>query len=114
MIEEIMSAKKFMLKLQQNSDIWQIYCIRQPKNLDFFLGLLNNSGYNYARTPRPAMSAMQSGRRGFGSYLSLKNLFLFAFFFHKFNKINGLSNLTMFTHFLTSDESNLKMQLKME
>ncbi|RNA09900.1 hypothetical protein BpHYR1_048227 [Brachionus plicatilis] len=32
-----------MLKLQQNSDIWQIYCIRQPKNLDFFLGLLNKS-----------------------------------------------------------------------
>ncbi|RNA15605.1 hypothetical protein BpHYR1_015878 [Brachionus plicatilis] len=23
--------KKFMLKLQKNSDIWQIYCIRQPK-----------------------------------------------------------------------------------
>ncbi|RNA11034.1 hypothetical protein BpHYR1_007897 [Brachionus plicatilis] len=27
-----------MLKLQKNSDIWQIYCIRQPKRL------LNNSG----------------------------------------------------------------------
>ncbi|RNA26180.1 hypothetical protein BpHYR1_025252 [Brachionus plicatilis] len=23
---------KFMLKLQQSSDIWQIYCIRQSKN----------------------------------------------------------------------------------
>ncbi|RNA19781.1 hypothetical protein BpHYR1_048875 [Brachionus plicatilis] len=32
-----------MLKLQENSDIWQNYCIRQLKNLDFFLGLLNNS-----------------------------------------------------------------------
>ncbi|RNA26534.1 hypothetical protein BpHYR1_048268 [Brachionus plicatilis] len=27
--------KKFMLKLQQNSDIWQIYCIRQPKKDDY-------------------------------------------------------------------------------
>ncbi|RNA12860.1 hypothetical protein BpHYR1_002051 [Brachionus plicatilis] len=25
--------KKFMLKLQQNSDIWQIFCIRQPKSI---------------------------------------------------------------------------------
>ncbi|RNA31352.1 hypothetical protein BpHYR1_037463 [Brachionus plicatilis] len=25
------TEKKFILKLQQNSEIWQIYCIRQPK-----------------------------------------------------------------------------------
>ncbi|RNA39299.1 hypothetical protein BpHYR1_005084 [Brachionus plicatilis] len=26
-----MILRKFLLKLQENSDIWQIYCIRQPK-----------------------------------------------------------------------------------
>ncbi|RNA40457.1 hypothetical protein BpHYR1_013677 [Brachionus plicatilis] len=31
------TQKKFMLKLQENSDIWQIYCIRQPKTLFLIL-----------------------------------------------------------------------------
>ncbi|RNA14013.1 hypothetical protein BpHYR1_035940 [Brachionus plicatilis] len=26
-------VKTFMLKLQENSDIWQIYCIKQPKKM---------------------------------------------------------------------------------
>ncbi|RNA02087.1 hypothetical protein BpHYR1_016857 [Brachionus plicatilis] len=26
-------VKTFMLKLQQNSGIWQIYCIKQPKSI---------------------------------------------------------------------------------
>ncbi|RNA04675.1 hypothetical protein BpHYR1_038432 [Brachionus plicatilis] len=30
------SQNKFMLKLQQNSVIWKIYCIRQPKNSERF------------------------------------------------------------------------------
>ncbi|RNA25987.1 hypothetical protein BpHYR1_042837 [Brachionus plicatilis] len=34
-------VKTFMLKLQENSDIWKIYCIRQPKIEFFYLQIVD-------------------------------------------------------------------------
>ncbi|RNA40593.1 hypothetical protein BpHYR1_021544 [Brachionus plicatilis] len=34
-----------MLKLQQNSDIWQIYCIRQPKILNLTIDFIQKFNY---------------------------------------------------------------------
>ncbi|RNA04349.1 hypothetical protein BpHYR1_023512 [Brachionus plicatilis] len=31
---QVQNCEDIMLKLQQNFDIWQIYCIRQPKKLN--------------------------------------------------------------------------------
>ncbi|RNA15775.1 hypothetical protein BpHYR1_041004 [Brachionus plicatilis] len=44
-------GKTFMLKLQENSDIWQIYCIRQPKKIIHKISLQNTLQFSAFCTP---------------------------------------------------------------
>ncbi|RNA01270.1 hypothetical protein BpHYR1_019973 [Brachionus plicatilis] len=72
------SQKKFMLKLQHNSDIWQIYCISQPKNLN--LWVKDKSGLS---TPQSLVG-----------YAALKSNFIVYFYKNEAENLSAIFTLT--------------------